>query len=634
MGAVYLAHDAQLDRRVALKTPRFGAAQPEMIDRFFREARAMAMLRHPHLCPIYDVGEHQGVQFLTMAYIEGRTLAAILADQESLRRLDVVDMLRKLAMALSEAHAAGVIHRDLKPANIMIDHRGEPMVMDFGLARREGAQEAQLTRAGSVVGTPAYMAPEQLAGGEATAASDVYSLGVILYQLLCGRLPFEGDLLAVLARILTEDPPHPRELRPDADPALCEICLKAMARRVEHRLQSMQELVAALDRFRSRQRRQELAEQQRLAAQRPPMTPGRTHDLFVLYSALDDEPPPQSGSAGWVSTLVDHLQWRLRQLLGRREGFSIGMAAITEGGELADPNLQERLLGASAALWVASPALPIKQPPPTLAKALAAKCSDGELFVLEADHSTAGPPLAWAGEMPRFAFWERRGDGAVRLLGRPHAHPDADPEYYMRLDGLARTVGAQLLRGLGEGSAEGPRTCEPPGGNAQEGGPSATAAGGGEAIPQTRAELLPGPPAPGHDMPAFVFVDVDREDLPLVNELCQALESSGCSFALPLHQGPPEEIRRDLEANLLECDALLVVYGAITEQWVREQLRQWRKIIFRREKPLRALGVYEGPPPEKTPLGMRLPGMHVLNARHGLRPESLQQFLEAARRKT
>jgi hypothetical protein len=128
---------------------------------------------------------------------------------------------------------------------------------------------------------------------------------------------------------------------------------------------------------------------------------------------------------------------------------------------------------------------------------------------------------------------------------------------------------------------------------------------------------------------AFVFVDVDREDMPLVEELCAVLEESGCSYAIPLHQGAPDEVRQDLEANLLECDGLVIVYGGITEQWVREQLRQWRKMIFRREKPLKALGVYEGPPPEKTPLGMRLPGMYVLDCREGLKPEKLREFIKA-----
>jgi hypothetical protein len=133
---------------------------------------------------------------------------------------------------------------------------------------------------------------------------------------------------------------------------------------------------------------------------------------------------------------------------------------------------------------------------------------------------------------------------------------------------------------------------------------------------------------------AFVFVNVDRGDLTVASELCRLLEQSGCSFALPLHEGRPDEIRRDLEANLLDCDALIVVHGEITEQWVREQLRQWRKMLYLREKPLRGLAVLEGPPPEKPALGMRLPRMHVIDCRLGFQAERVRPFVESLARKT
>src|SRR5262249_44286023 len=155
---------------------------------------------------------------------------------------------RKLATALQEAHARGVIHRDLKPSNVMISARGEPIVMDFGLARREEAVEARLTKDGAVLGTPAYMAPEQVRGETRTTgpACDIYALGVILYELLAGRLPFQGSVLNSLGKILTQDPPPPSRLRPDLDPQLEAICLKAMAKKVEDRYASMAELAAAL----------------------------------------------------------------------------------------------------------------------------------------------------------------------------------------------------------------------------------------------------------------------------------------------------------------------------------------------------------------------------------------------------
>ena len=127
---------------------------------------------------------------------------------------------------------------------------------------------------------------------------------------------------------------------------------------------------------------------------------------------------------------------------------------------------------------------------------------------------------------------------------------------------------------------------------------------------------------------AFVFINAGRDDLPLTDDLCSLLEKSGCSYALPMHEGRPDEIRQDLEANLLDCDGLIIVYGEITEQWVREQLRQWRKILYRRDKPLRALAVYEGPPGQKQALGMRLPKMHVIDCRQGLHEDKVRSFLK------
>ena len=165
MGAVYLAHDQQLDRDVALKIPFFDENDgPEVIQRFYREARAMAALQHANLCPVFDVGEINGVHFLAMAYIAGRPLNDYLKKGKPLTSRQVAGLIRKLALALQEAHGADIIHRDLKPANIMIDKRKEPIVMDFGLARRDTDAEAALTHTGTMMGTPSYMAPELIRG--------------------------------------------------------------------------------------------------------------------------------------------------------------------------------------------------------------------------------------------------------------------------------------------------------------------------------------------------------------------------------------------------------------------------------------------------------------------------------------
>jgi uncharacterized protein (TIGR03067 family) len=249
MGAVYLAHDTQLDRRVALKVPNFsGQDDPSALERFYREARAAATFEHPNLCPVYDVGEIAGTHYLSMAYVEGESLADGLKRGLTLSQRDAAALVRKVALAMSEAHAHGVIHRDLKPSNVMLNRRGEPVVMDFGLARRVQKEDIRLTRTGSLLGTPAYMPPEQVAGdiNRVGPASDVYSLGVILYELLTGTLPFRGSLGEVMAGILTEQPKPPSALRRDIEPQLEAVCLKAMAKKPEDRYASMTDLAVAL----------------------------------------------------------------------------------------------------------------------------------------------------------------------------------------------------------------------------------------------------------------------------------------------------------------------------------------------------------------------------------------------------
>src|SRR5262249_40635203 len=156
MGAVYLAEDTQLHRRVALKIPSFAKHEGPDLERFYREAQAAAMLRHANLCPVYDVGHVNGIHYLTMAYIDGRPLPALLHSGRVFSQDEAVEMVRLLALALQEAHEHGIIHRDLKPGNIMIDQRQQPVVMDFGLARKLSGTDVRLTQSGTIIGTPAY----------------------------------------------------------------------------------------------------------------------------------------------------------------------------------------------------------------------------------------------------------------------------------------------------------------------------------------------------------------------------------------------------------------------------------------------------------------------------------------------
>jgi serine/threonine protein kinase len=291
MGAVYLAHDTQLDRPVALKVPHFTAADgPDVLERFRQEARAAATLSHPNLCPVYDVGEINGRNYLTMAYIEGKPLSDYLRGDKQLPQRQVAALIRKLALALQEAHAKGVIHRDLKPSNIMFNQRKEPVIMDFGLARRIDKADARLTKCGSVLGTPAYMPPEQVAGhlDSMGPACDIYSLGVIMYEMLTGRLPFDGPAMSILALILTKEPEKPTVHRPGLDPQLEAICLKAMAKKVEERYVTAAEMGVALGHYLNVERQTNFPEptqQSRVKARASPSAHLLTDLVFPKDSA-------------------------------------------------------------------------------------------------------------------------------------------------------------------------------------------------------------------------------------------------------------------------------------------------------------------------------------------------------------
>jgi serine/threonine-protein kinase len=239
MAAVFRSHHPQFNRAVAIKIlPPTISQDPSFRGRFEREGRTIASLNHPSIIRVYDIDEADGLFYMVMDLLPGGTLEARLREG-GLDRKWSADVVAKMADALDYAHARGVIHRDIKPSNILLDAEGQPVLADFGIARLVQSEgEPNLTSAGMVMGTPAYMAPEQLNGGQPDARSDIYSLGVVLYQLLAGRAPFTGDTMAVVTAHLTKQPQALRELQQDLPPALDAVVLQALAKQPDHRFKS------------------------------------------------------------------------------------------------------------------------------------------------------------------------------------------------------------------------------------------------------------------------------------------------------------------------------------------------------------------------------------------------------------
>src|SRR3954452_15355594 len=328
MAEVYLAHDRLLDRPVALKMlfPELSVDR-SFVERFRREAQAAANLTHPNIVSVYDWGEDENTYFIVMEYIEGQTLSSVLPNERTLLPARAAEIGAEVAGALEFAHRHGVIHRDVKPGNVLLTGDGAVKVTDFGIARAANVEE-NLTQTGAVMGTATYFSPEQAQGTTVDGRSDVYSLGVVLYELVTGRPPFAGDNPVTIAyKHVGETPVPPRQRNPAVPPGFEAIVMRAMAKDPDQRYQTAAELRADLLRF--RQGRTVMAPPPPAATQAVPVTTAQSRyvaDGTTVIPAATGAvatagPPPRKNSNFlWVLLAMLAVLAVLLFLLGRQLG--------------------------------------------------------------------------------------------------------------------------------------------------------------------------------------------------------------------------------------------------------------------------------------------------------------------------
>lgn len=249
MGVVYKAHDPQIDRRVALKIlRRDNTADESFVQRFVKEARTIGRLSHPNIVTVYDSGQDHGDPYIAMEFIEGVPLSELIRES-GLELERVIEIGIQAAEALDYAHSKGVIHRDIKPSNIIVQPHGQIKITDFGIARLEGSSDLLLTQAGEIIGTPAYMSPEQARGGSVDQSTDIFSLGIVLYELAVGRRPFKGDgksILSVIDEIVRQEPQEPAGVSDLIPQELSMIIMKCLRKARAERFRAGKELAEAL----------------------------------------------------------------------------------------------------------------------------------------------------------------------------------------------------------------------------------------------------------------------------------------------------------------------------------------------------------------------------------------------------
>ncbi len=363
MGAVYLAEDQRLQRPVAIKLlpPEF-AVREELRERFLRETRVTAAFSHPNIVPVFAVEEHADLLCFVMGFIDGETLAQRVRRAGPLNAVDAIRLLQEVAWALSYAHGRGVVHRDIKPDNILIERAtGRALVTDFGIARTASTTtSATLTRVGEVVGTPQFMSPEQAAGEPLDGRSDVYSLGVVAFFAVTGKLPFDaGSATAIMAMHLTKAPPPVASLRPDLPPALSAAIDRCLEKDPANRFETGEALAAGLEPLRAS--RPEVAPALRLFQARATQA-FRAILTILIIEVMFIAHPIGAGNADFMLPLVigTAIVWGItaqmiglaRALIGAGFSFqdaSVGLKAIIAEGnearaqERSDPRLSRQI---------------------------------------------------------------------------------------------------------------------------------------------------------------------------------------------------------------------------------------------------------------------------------------------------
>jgi serine/threonine protein kinase len=376
MGEVFLADDIRLERQAAIKfLPAEMAGNAERRQRFLVEAKAASQLNHPHVCTVYDFGETvDGVPFIAMEYVAGDSLLMLLS-RGPLEIPRIIDIALHVADALDAAHSRRIIHRDIKPGNISLNERGQVKVLDFGLAKRmphaadgnDATHDLRQTQEGEVLGTPSYMSPEQALGKDLDHRTDIFSLGVVLYEMITGQLPFRGATFGeAVSNIVQAQPPAIARFNYDVPPELERITLKCLQKLPDRRYQSARELLVDL---RQLAREMEFCER---GGGGLPFNPAltrtgaagaqiveplcadalKTSDVLLNYAAIDDQPLFE-GKPGWVSQLHRNLEVRVEQLSG--EKVSIARLPDVPGSDVIPAELLEHLPRVKAMISVVSP---------------------------------------------------------------------------------------------------------------------------------------------------------------------------------------------------------------------------------------------------------------------------------------